>query len=252
MHTTYDERRRALHRILIFYLAVCPALGFILAQAASFLTTLYLHRRSTHRSLQFHPWVETFMQFWLWILTGINRKEWVAVHLCHHAHADEQGDPHSPRLLGFWRVQLGNIFYYRRAARDPAVLEYAKHITPSLAERTVFKFGTLGFTAGIAILWYALGFLPMCVIAGTHMLFYIIVIPGLVNGLCHFRGYKNFPESPAFNNRLVAWLTAGEGLHNNHHHSPGNPSLRVKRSEIDLGWIAIRLLTSLKLATVSR
>lgn len=227
------------------------ALGFALAQVSSFLTTIYLHRGSTHRSVSFRPWFEACMQFAIWLTTGINRIEWVAVHLCHHAHADKEGDPHSPRLVGFWKVQLGNVFLYRRAARDPGTLEYARHIKPSLAERTIFRSGTLGLVIGIAVLWYVLGFLEACILAGTHMFFYIIVIPGLVNGLCHFRGYKNFRESPAFNNRFVAWLTAGEGLHNNHHYSPGSPSLRYKPSEVDLGWIAIKSLCALKLARIS-
>lgn len=229
---------------------LCIALGFLIAQGASLLTTVYLHRGSTHRSVSFHPWVEACMQFGLWLTTGINRLEWVAIHLCHHAHADKNGDPHSPVLLGFWRVQLGNVFLYRKAAKDPRVLAYGKNIRLTLAERTVFRSGTLGLLVGIAALWYTFGFVPALAIAGTHTFLYVVVISGLVNGYCHVRGYKNFPGAHAFNNRWVAWLTGGEGLHNNHHHAPGNPSLRHKRSEIDLGWLVIRGLCALNLARI--
>jgi len=225
-------------------------LGFLLAEFASLLTTVYLHRGSTHRSVKFNPALEFFMQLGLWLTTGINRKEWVAVHLCHHAHADAEGDPHSPLLLGLWPVQLGNIFLYRRAARNPKVLWYARSLTPSLAERIMFRHAFLGLLAGIAILWYVFGFWPMLIIAGTHMLLYMFFLNNLINGWCHARGYKNFPTVVAFNNRFIAWITMGEGLHNNHHHQPRNPSLRHKRSEIDPGWIFIRLMCFCHLATL--
>ncbi|MDP3947725.1 MAG: fatty acid desaturase [bacterium] len=226
-------------------------LGFLIAELASMATSVYLHRGSTHRAVKFHPWVEFLIQLGLWLTTGVNRLQWVAVHLCHHAHADKEGDPHSPLILGFWKVQLGNAFYYFRAARDPRVLWYAKHIKPILAERTVFRFSNTGLLIGIGIAWAVFGFLPMLVIAGTHAVLYLFVINNLVNGWCHVRGYKNFPATPAFNNRLIAWLTVGEGLHNNHHHEPASPTFQRRRSEIDLGWICIRLLCSLNLATLA-
>jgi stearoyl-CoA desaturase (delta-9 desaturase) len=222
--------------------------GFVLAEFASLLTTVYLHRGSTHRSVVFNPVLEFFLQLGLWLTTGINRKEWVAVHLCHHAHADVEGDPHSPTLLGLWKVQLGNLFLYRRAARDPKVLWYARNIIPSFAERTVFRFPYLGLLIGIALLWYTFGLWQMFVIVGTHVFLYMFFLNNLINGWCHVRGYKNFPATVAFNNRFVAWITMGEGLHNNHHHNPGNPSLRDRGSEVDLGWIFIWLMCACGLA----
>lgn len=234
-----------------YHLLVYVLMGFLIAELATVGTTVYLHRGSTHRAVKFRPWVEFLMQLGLWLTTGINRIQWVAVHLCHHAHADKEGDPHSPLILGFWKVQLGNVFLYLRAARDPRVLWYAKHIKPTLAERTVFRFSNTGLLIGIGIAWAVFGFLPMLVIAGTHTVLYLFVLNSLVNGWCHARGYKNFPATPAFNNRLIAWLTVGEGLHNNHHHEPTSPTFRRRRSEIDLGWILIRLLCALDLATLA-
>jgi stearoyl-CoA desaturase (delta-9 desaturase) len=226
-------------------------LGVAIAEFASLLTTVYLHRGSTHRSVIFNPVLEFFMQLGLWLTTGINRKEWVAVHLCHHAHADEEGDPHSPILLGLWRVQLGNLFLYRRAARDPKVLWYGRNIVPTFAERTIFHSKLLGLLIGIGFLWFALGFWPMLIVAGTHVFLYLFFLNNLINGWCHVRGYKNFPSAVAYNNRLIAWITMGEGLHNNHHQKPGSPSLWYKWSEVDPGWIFIRLMCLCGLARTS-
>lgn len=228
----------------------CLFLGFLLAEFATLLTTVYLHRGSTHRAIKFHPVVEFFMQAGLWLMTGIKRVEWVAVHLCHHAHADKDGDPHSPLLLGLWRVQLGNFFLYRKAAKDPKVLAYARHLKLTLAEETIFRSQVKGLLLGTAILCLSFGIVPGLLIAATHSLLYLFFLNNLINGWCHARGYKNFPDAVAFNNRLIALITVGEGLHNNHHHAPSSPSLRYRKSEIDVGWIFIRLLTSLGLAEV--
>lgn len=233
------------------YVVLYPAFGFLLSQWASLETTVYLHRASTHRSVTFNPLVEFVMQCGLWLKTGINRVEWVAVHLCHHAHTDEEGDPHSPVLLGLWRVQFGNIFLYRKAAKDPTVLAYAKHITPTFAERTLFRSQITGLGVGVMILWLIFGLVPALIIAGVHTLLYLFFLNNLINGWCHARGYKNFPDAPAFNNRFIALITMGEGLHNNHHHKPRNPTLRYRRDEIDLGWMFIRSLCWLKLAKLT-
>jgi stearoyl-CoA desaturase (Delta-9 desaturase) len=235
----YDERVGAyrMGHLIWFYLLI----GIVVSEFASLLTTVYLHRASTHRSVIFHPVLEFFMQFGLWLTTGINRKEWVAVHLCHHAHADEEGDPHSPRLLGLWRVQIGNLFLYIRAARDPKVLWYGRNIVPTLAERTIFKSTYLGLLVGIGLLWLMFGFWPMLIVVGMHMFLYLFFLNNLINGWCHVKGYKNFPQAVAYNNRFIALITMGEGLHNNHHHKPGSASLSYKTSEVDPGWLFIRL-----------
>ncbi|MBU6500881.1 MAG: fatty acid desaturase [Patescibacteria group bacterium] len=237
---------------ILGYFFFYALLGFILAEAATLLTTVYLHRSTTHCSVKFHPRVEFFMQGGLWLTTGINRIEWAAVHRYHHNHTDVDGDPHSPILLGLWAVQLGNLFLYRKAAKRPEVLACAKNIKPTLAEETIFKSPKVGLAVGIGLLYMLVGFRfwPTLIIAGTHTFLYLFFLNNLINGWCHVRGYKNFKNKPAFNNRLIAWITMGEGLHNNHHHKPGNPSLRYKWSEVDLGWIFIRLLCSLKLATL--
>jgi len=190
------------------------------------------------------------MQLKLWLTTGIKRKEWVAVHLRHHAHADVEGDPHSPVLLGLWPVQLWNIFLYREAARDPETMKYAKNLVLTFAERTIFRHTLIGPLVGMVVLWLVFGFWPMLIIVGTHAFLYLFFLNNLINGWCHFRGYKNFPVV-AFNSHWIAWITMGEGFHNNHHHKPGSPSLRYKWNEIDPGWIFIKLMCFCRLAKLS-
>ena len=228
--------------------------GFLLAEIATLVTTVYLHRASTHRSIIFGPSASFVSQLVLWLTTGIKRDEWVAVHLKHHAHTDVPGDPHSPVILGLLPVQLGNFFLYRKAIRDDKdiVANYAKHIELSWAERNIFRSPILGLALGITLLLWALGLVPMLIVAGAHTLLYVFVLNSLINGWCHVRGYKNFPGTPAFNNRFIAWFTGGEGLHNNHHEKPWSPSLRHKPSEVDLGWIFIRFLCFFKLARLAR
>ncbi|MDO8495635.1 MAG: fatty acid desaturase [bacterium] len=231
--------------------------GFFLAQLATIATTTYLHRGSTHRAVTFHPVVEFFFQLLLWLTTGINRQEWCDVHLYHHTYTDKPGDPHSPILEGLWHVQLGNLFYYRRATRDPLVKGYAKHIKLSWAERTIFRNNLLGLFIGTALLCNVVGFVPSLIIAGSHALLYLFFLNNLINGWCHIRGYKNYPNTPAFNNRLIALITGGEGLHNNHHENPGCANLHRKQpagkfAEIDPGFLLIKLLCSLNLAKITR
>ncbi|MBI4094506.1 MAG: fatty acid desaturase, partial [Candidatus Liptonbacteria bacterium] len=226
-------------------------------EVASFVTTVYLHRGAAHRAVVFHPAVGMLMNLVLWLTTGIRRDQWVAVHLKHHAHPDAAGDPHSPHLLGLWRVQLGNVFLYRNALRSPSIMQYARHIRLTWAERKIFRSAKVGLACGIGLLCLVFGLWRGLLIAGVHTLLYVFCLNNLINGWCHVRGYKNFPDVVAFNNRLVAWLTAGEGLHNNHHKEPGNPSLRRHQpagrfGEVDLGLLLIQCLRVLRLADVKR
>src|SRR5436309_14347330 len=118
-------------------LAVSLAIAVALTQVATFSTTIYLHRCATHRALTLHPAVAWLFRFALWITTGLSRKEWVAVHRKHHAFTDEDGDPHSPRLKGFWAVQLGNVFYYVREAHNRETIErYVRDIKIDRWDRT--------------------------------------------------------------------------------------------------------------------
>ncbi len=223
----------------------CFLWGFIIAELATLATTLYFHRGSTHGAIKFSPPIEFLFQVLLWLTTGQNRKEWVAVHLYHHAHADKKGDPHSPLIEGLWKIQLFNVFYYCRATRKPEVLYYGRHIRPVGFEKIISKIpgsGIIGLIIGIGIACIIFGLKMGIIVSVMHTFLYVFFLNNLINGWCHARGYKNFPNVVGFNNRLIAWITMGEGLHNNHHEKPGQADLSVLESEFDLGYFFARLL----------
>jgi len=210
--------------------------AIILIQVAVFGTTIYLHRTATHRALTLHPAVAWLFRFSLWLTTGLCTKEWVAVHRKHHAFTDEEGDPHSPYLMGFWSVQLGNVFHYLKEAKNAEVVEkYARDIPEDLSERYLFRHGWLGLTIGTASLCALIGTGPALLAAGIHATMYVFVLSSSINGLCHAVGYKNF-DNTATNLRVLALLTGGEGLHNNHHGFPRSPKFSFRPSEIDPAW----------------
>lgn len=233
-------------------LTLSLVVAVILIQVAVFGTTIYLHRTATHRALTLHPAVAWLFRLSLWLTTGLSTKEWVAVHRKHHAFTDEEGDPHSPRLMGFWAVQLGNVFLYLKEAKNPDVIErYARDITDDWSERALFRHGLLGVTIGTVSLCALIGTGPALLAAGIHATMYVFVLSSSINGLCHAVGYKNF-DNTATNLRFLALLTGGEGLHNNHHGFPRSPKFSFRASEIDPAWPIIKLLTMLRLATPNK
>ena len=223
-------------------------LSSAVTQAATFATTIYLHRSATHRALVLHPVVEFSFRFVIWMTTGLVPRQWVAVHRKHHAFTDEEGDPHSPLLLGFWSVQLGNAFHYVKQARKPEVVEkYAHDLEPDRWDRVLFDRGWIGLLIGIALLCVVLGVGWGLLAALVHTIMYVFVLSPSINGLCHYAGYKNF-KNTATNIRTLALLTGGEGLHNNHHGAPRSPKFSLRASEFDPAWPVIKLMTWLRLA----
>ena len=234
---------------MFFSLMVTLLAAAIVIQIAVFTTTIYLHRSATHSAVVLHPFVNWAFRMALWLTTGLVTREWVAVHLKHHAFTDEEGDPHSPKLEGFWAVQLGNVFYYVRESRKKDVVErYSRHLPRDDAwDRFVFNHRYIGLAVGTTGLCLVLGLWWGLLAAGIHAFMYIFVLSASINGLCHHVGYRNF-ENTATNLRFVALLTAGEGLHNNHHGHPRSPKFSLRRSEIDPAWPVIKVLAALKLA----
>jgi len=229
-------------------LVICLVASAIIIQAAVFSTTIYLHRTATHKALDLHPSVVFAFKFVLWLTTGLETREWVAVHRKHHAFTDVEGDPHSPALVGFWKVQLGNVFYYMREVKNTDVVErYARDIQDGWWDRHVFRHGLVGLVVGIGSLCLLIGFWWGLLAAAIHAVMYVFVLSSSINGLCHHYGYKNF-DNTATNIRFVALLTGGEGLHNNHHGYPRSPKFSWLKSEIDPAWPIIRLLIALNLA----
>ena len=232
------------------HILIIAVASFILAQIATLATSIYLHRALSHRSLSLQPGGALLFRTLLWLLTGQSQQEWVAVHRKHHAFADREGDPHSPLLLGFWKVQLWNVYYYVREARNSeTVRKYASDLAPDLWEQKVFSKGWTGLALGTLLVSVVLGARVGVATMVGHGILYMFVLAPLINGLGHWRGGQNF-RNTAYNSRVLAWLTGGESLHNNHHAFPRSPKFSLRRSELDPSWIAIRILAALRLLVV--
>jgi stearoyl-CoA desaturase (delta-9 desaturase) len=231
---------------------IAPLVALMLTQVAALATSIYLHRTLAHRAIRVHPVVDGLFRAVLWLTTGQDRRQWVAVHRKHHAFTDRDGDPHSPRLLGFWRVQLLNAYYYAREASNPETLRrFAPDITPDRLDRVFFSRGWMGLGLGIAMLCGLLGPWAGLLAAGLHAVLYVGVLAPLINGLGHWRGSQNF-DNTAFNSRLMAFLTGGESLHNNHHAHARSPKFSMGRWEFDPSWQLIRILVAARLAALLR
>jgi stearoyl-CoA desaturase (delta-9 desaturase) len=233
----------------VLKLLVTFVLAGAISQVATMATTVYLHRALSHRALTVRAPLSFFFRVVIWLSTGIKPREWVAVHRKHHAFTDTTDDPHSPAIIGWLRVQLTNAALYRRAARDPKVLErYAKDLPADRWDRVLFDRAFLGLGIGITLLIVILGPWYGLLASVLHAGFYLW-IGGAVNGLGHHFGRRPY-ENSATNLRWLAFLTGGEGLHNNHHAAPTSARFSLHRGEIDLGWIAIRVFRRLGLAKV--
>ena len=228
-----------------------PLVAIVVTQIAALSTSVYLHRALAHRALAVYPVGDALFRAVLWLTTGQDRRQWVAVHRKHHAFTDRDGDPHSPRLLGFWRVQLLNVYYYAREARNPDTLRtFAPDIRIDRLD-TLFSLGWLGPLLGTAMLCMLFGLWTGLLAAGLHAVLYVFVLAPLINGLGHWRGSQNFANT-AYNSPLMAWLTGGESLHNNHHAHARSPKFSMRRWEFDPSWPVIRLLVVARLIAVTR
>lgn len=216
-------------------------------QLSAFATSIYLHRCLAHRSLRLHPLAAFPLRLQLWLATGIVPSQWVAVHRKHHRFTDREGDPHSPVLKGLWRILLGNVYYYAREARDPqTVNRFAPDVGRDWLDRYFFSRALIGVTCGLTLFVVLLG--PVWGVAsfGLQSAVYIF-LSAVINGAGHAVGYSNF-DNTATNMRGVAWITAGEGLHNNHHAFPASARFSIRPGEFDPSWPIIRLLMWLGLA----
>jgi stearoyl-CoA desaturase (delta-9 desaturase) len=227
-----------------------PLVAIALTQVAVVATSIYLHRALAHRAISVHPVADFVFRSILWLTTGLQRREWVAVHRKHHTFTDREGDPHSPQLLGVWRVQFLNAYYYAREARKAETLErFAPDIAEDRLDRTVFSRGWLGLGLGTGLLCLLLGLWAGLAAALAHAVLYVMVLAPTINGFGHWRGRQNFMNT-AYNSRVLAWVTGGESLHNNHHAHPRAPKFSVRRLEFDPSWPVIRALAVVRLIVV--
>lgn len=219
---------------------------FATVQIATLCTTIYLHRALSHRAVTLAPGVQLAMRFLIWLTTGIEPRQWAAVHRKHHKFSDAEGDPHSPYVHGFWQIQLLNYAYYRREAANPdTIARYTKDMVDDGWDRLfVNSWLGLGLLAGGFVL--AFGPLLGALAFGLHVGLYIF-LNASINGAAHWIGYQRFANS-ARNMWFLALLTAGEGLHNNHHEFPGSSRFAQRWWEVDFGWYVIALLRTCRLA----
>lgn len=226
----------------------------IVTQLTIFTVTLYLHRSQAHRGVDFHPVLAHFFRFWSWLTTSMITREWVAIHRKHHAKCETEEDPHSPQFKGIGTVFWRGVELYREARRDRASIEqYGKGMTNDWIERRLYTpLATLGPVLLLVLSFALFGFKGVAVWA-IQMLWIPLWAAGVVNGLGHWWGYRNFATADTATN-LSPWAVwiGGEELHNNHHAFPSSAKFALRRWEFDIGWAAIRLLQALGLAKVLR
>lgn len=216
--------------------------------------TVYLHRYSAHRALELNGALKHFFRFWLWLTTAQNTREWTAVHRKHHAKCETLEDPHSPVYKGLGTVLRKGAELYREEARNPETLRiYGKNCPDDWIERNLYSRYKLGGIALMAVVDLLLFGTIGITIWAVQMMWIPFWAAGVVNGLGHALGYRNFECRDAATN-LVPWgiVIGGEELHNNHHTYPNSAKLSVRRWEFDMGWAWIRLFCLLRLAKVQR
>ncbi|HEU4620035.1 MAG TPA: fatty acid desaturase [Gammaproteobacteria bacterium] len=216
--------------------------------------TLYFHRDQAHRSVDLHPAVRHFFRFWLWLNTGAPTKEWVAVHRKHHAFCEREGDPHSPRIYGLKKVLLEGAELYRaEAANAETVEKYGKGTPDDWLERNVYGRFTYTGIWSLVVLDIVLFGVPGIIMIALQLSNMPFMAAGVINGLCHAKGYRNFETNDASTNLWpFGLIVAGEELHNNHHAFPTSARFSMRPHEIDMGWLHLKVLAKLGLAKIRR
>ena len=217
--------------------------------------TIFLHRHQAHRALDLHAIPSHFFRLWLWLTTGMVTKEWAAIHRKHHAKCETPEDPHSPQQLGINRVLWGGVLLYVKESRNAETMERYGHGTPDdWIERHIYTPGQkLGIVVMLAVDILCFGIWPGVLIWGVQMIWIPFWAAGVINGIGHFWGYRNFECADASRN-IVPWgiLIGGEELHNNHHAFATSAKLSARWYEFDIGWAYICMLAAIGLAKVKK
>ena len=228
--------------------------AFIMVQIAMMAVTLYLHRDQAHRAIDLHPVLRHFFRLWIWLTSGMVTKEWVAIHRKHHALVECEGDPHSPKVFGLSTVLLKGAELYRAESLNHETLEkYGKGTPDDWMEKHVYaKHSVIGVFVllGIDVILFGL---PGVTIFAIQMLSMPVFAAGVINGLGHAKGYRNFESDDTSTNLVpVAFFIGGEELHNNHHAFPTSAKFSVRWWEFDIGWMYITMMRALGLCKVRR
>jgi stearoyl-CoA desaturase (delta-9 desaturase) len=228
--------------------------AFIMVQITMMAVTLYLHRDQAHRAIDLHPVLRHFFRLWIWCTSGMLTREWVAVHRKHHAYCETEDDPHSPQVYGLKKVLLEGAELYKEEAVKTETLEKFGRGTPDdWLERNIYlRFPNAGIITMVLADLLLFG-VPGIIIIAIQMAAMPVFAAGIINGVGHHSGYRNFECDDAATN-IVPWgiLIGGEELHNNHHAFPTSAKFSVRSWEFDIGWLYIRLFSALGLAKVNR
>jgi stearoyl-CoA desaturase (delta-9 desaturase) len=212
--------------------------------------TIFLHRHQAHRAVDLHPIPSHFFRFWLWLTTGQVTKEWAAIHRKHHAKCEREGDPHSPVVFGIKKVFWEGAELYRAESKNQDTMARYGHGTPDdWIERHLYTRHSWKGVALMLILNLTLFGAAGLTVWAVQMLWIPVTAAGIINGIGHYWGYRNFEAVDASTN-ISPWgiLIGGEELHNNHHTYPTSAKLSVKPYEFDIGWLYIRVLETVGLA----
>jgi stearoyl-CoA desaturase (delta-9 desaturase) len=216
--------------------------------------TVYLHRSQAHRALDVHPVLAHFFRAWLWLTTGMGTRAWAAIHRKHHAKCETSEDPHSPQVMGIKKVFWQGAELYRAEAKNAETLSRYGHGTPNdwLENKVYQAFPWQGCAVTLVLSFILFGF-PGISIWAIQMLWIPVLAAGVINGIGHYFGYRNFDYADASRNIFpLGILIGGEELHNNHHTHATSAKLSVKWYEFDIGWFYIRVLSALRLATIKK
>ncbi|HET6630744.1 MAG TPA: fatty acid desaturase [Woeseiaceae bacterium] len=226
----------------------------VMVQVTMMAVTLYLHRDQAHRALDLHPALRHFFRFWIWCTSGMLTKEWVAVHRKHHAFCETPDDPHSPQIYGLKKVLLEGAELYRAEKNNKETLEkFGRGAPDDWIERNVYLRFPWGGIVLVVLADLLLFGVPGITIIAIQMVSMPLFAAGVINGLGHHSGYRNFECDDAATN-LLPWgiLVGGEELHNNHHAFPTSAKFSVRRWEFDIGWLYISIFRALGLARVKK
>jgi stearoyl-CoA desaturase (delta-9 desaturase) len=227
---------------------------FVMVQITMMAVTLYLHRDQAHRALDLHPVLRHFFRFWIWCTSGMLTREWVAVHRKHHAYCETENDPHSPQIHGLKKVLLEGAELYRTEKDNRETVEkFGRGAPDDWLERNIYLRFPYGGILLMVVADLLLFGVPGITIIAIQMLSMPLFAAGIINGLGHHSGYRNFECDDAATN-LVPWgvLIGGEELHNNHHAFPTSAKFSVRRWEFDIGWMYINVFRALGLAKVRK
>ena len=228
--------------------------AFVFIQISMAGVTLYLHRDQAHRAIELHPVLRHFFRLWIWLTSGMVTRDWVAIHRKHHAMVEREGDPHSPKVFGLKKVLTEGAELYRVEAKNDGTLEkYGRGTPDDWLEKNLYgPYGLVGVYTLLVIDVILFGAIGITVFA-IQMLTMPVFAAGVINGLGHARGYRNFESDDTSTNLTpLAALIGGEELHNNHHAFPTSAKFSVRWYEFDIGWLYITVLKSLGLCKVRR